>query len=78
MDKLQESAMSDAKGLLQVRGFKSADFEFQAQREDPPSDGQLHLIRYTVKVTSQGKSKEYLGGHGLDWLTRFDSDLKDW
>jgi hypothetical protein len=78
MDKLQESEISDAKGLLLARGFTSGDFEFQARRKDPPSDGQLHLIRYIVKVSGQGKSMEYLGGHGLDWLTHFESDLKAW
>lgn len=66
MDALQESEISDARGVLEANGFKPQDFEFTAHRKDQPTDGQLHLIRYIVMVTSQRKSRGYLGGHGFD------------
>ena len=75
MDPLLDSEISDAKGIVAARGLNPSDFDFQARRRDQPTGTHLHLVRYIITVSREGRSVEYLGGHGLEWLGRFEADL---
>lgn len=80
MTPVDEAELEAAKALLKTRGKAAADFTFSATHLPPDPDAvAMFTQRYVITVTrnSNGRSLDFLGGIGLDWIGSFDEALAE-
>lgn len=70
-----DSEVDAAARLLKHLGYSPRRFKFEHISIDPMDT--FYALRYTVSVTSDGRTKKYDGGHLLNWLELFEYDLRN-
>lgn len=69
-----DSEVDDAAGLLKHLGYSPRKFKFERISIDPMDT--FYALRYTVSITSEGRTVKYDGGHMLNWLEPFENDVR--